>query len=289
MFAYTVSDDLVHPTLNPDRQSRSLPGCGLPSTIAFGNFDGVGKQDAFQVTPDGWWLVSFNSIGPWTAINFDPTRTPLASLRFGDFDGNGITDVLRTTGKVWQVSLGGRDPWQPLGLSKGVAASQVAVGKFDGDRYADIFYGDGSSHWWVQWGSSSGFGRAAVSGWQEVRTSAYPTAELSFGDFNGDGTTDVLAANGTIWEAAYSHPTRGRFTDWQPLNADPTEKNQFGTGGFDQDPLTDVFIATGKAWLMSSAARSVPRQLTPSTIPRSQTALADVTGGPGTDIIAFVP
>ena len=187
--------------------------------------------------------------------------------------------MLRTTGRVWQFSSAGKGPWQTL-VSSGVKASEVYVGKFDRDRISDVFYGNGKT-WMVKWG-----GRGS---WHEVRTSAYQTSQLSFGDFNGDGITDVLAANGTRWMASYWHPARSRFTNWTVLNTNRTEKAQFGVGDFNLDHLTDVFIATGRGWFISSAARSVERKLSSSTVLRSQTALANVIGNSAPDIITFVP
>lgn len=53
----------------------------------------------------------------------------------------------------------------------------------------------------------------AAPAWTNVQSSSFPMSKLRFGDFTGDGVTDVLAVNGGRW--AISESARG---SWRQLN-----------------------------------------------------------------------
>jgi hypothetical protein len=55
---------------------------------------------------------------------------------------------------------------------------------------------------------------SAPTGWQHAQSSSKPLSNLRFGDFTGDGVTDVLAVDGGQWAIS-----PGAHGSWEPLNS----------------------------------------------------------------------
>ncbi|MEM7555960.1 MAG: VCBS repeat-containing protein, partial [Cyanobacteria bacterium P01_A01_bin.84] len=82
-----------------------------------------------------------------------------------------------------------------------------------------------------------------TSRWQALAKTRIPLKRLRFGDFNGDGKTDVfttfkLGVGGSGFQVSYGANSRS----WQPLlrTKIPLERLRFGD--FNRDGKTDVFI-----------------------------------------------
>ena len=75
------------------------------------------------------------------------------------------------------------------------ASSWLAIGDFDGDHRADVFYADGQA-WYVSYGG--------VSAFKLIDTSSFRIPDLRFGDFNGDGKTDIFAVANGAWSVTYA-------------------------------------------------------------------------------------
>jgi hypothetical protein len=114
------------------------------------------------------------------------------------------------------ISSGGTGMWTSIGAF-GVPLSEVVFGRFDPSvrdhrpgvtkRTTHAFRRAPDGQWFVT--------PLAAPDWQPVGGSSFPLNQLRFGDFTGDGVTDVLAVEQGRW--AISESARGV---WRRLNAD---------------------------------------------------------------------
>ena len=169
------------------------------------DFDGDGVDDLFMATGQTWWFSSGGKFA-WSFLQAEQDQQ--ANLRFGYFDGDAKCDVLvehpSGTGQ-WFISSGGRTGWKPLG-DFGHPLSEVQLGRFNPSvrdhrpnvtrPTTDAFWRRADGHWFVT--------SLAHVDWHPVQSSSFPWASLRFGDFNGDGVTDVLAVEGGHWSVSDS-------------------------------------------------------------------------------------
>ena len=94
---------------------------------------------------------------------------------------------------------------------------------------------------------------AAAANVQSLWSNEPPLDGLRFGDFDGDGRTDVFRIVGSQWQ--FSSAGMG---PWQDLFADPssTALDNLRFGDFNGDGRTDVFSVSGTQWRYSSAGLS---------------------------------
>lgn len=188
------------------------------------DFDGDGVDDLFLATGSTWWFSSYGEL-PWFFLAARTER--LEQVRLGYFDADQRCDVLIERDGQWLVSSGGTGPWRSLGAF-GVPLAEVQFGRFDPSvrdhrpgvtlQTTHAFFRSPVGQWYV----------TPLSGaaWLPVASSSFPMSELRFGDFTGDGVTDVLAVVDGHWAISES-----AIGPWQRLNA---------TLG---DPVKDLYIA----------------------------------------------
>jgi hypothetical protein len=194
------------------------------------DFDGDGIDDLFLATGTTWWYSSSGKFH-WTFLNTSSKR--IKDLRFGYFDDDDRCDVLTESGGPgrWVISSGGTGQWKPLeqvwqpqpleGVWKPL--KEVQFGRFDPNdrdhrpgatrRTTHAFHRAENGEWRVKKLSDP------ASAWEYVGGSSFPLSELRFGDFTGDGVTDVLAVESGHW--AISESARW---PWRPLNASLKDK-----------------------------------------------------------------
>ena len=187
------------------------------------DFDGDGVDDLFLATGATWWFASSGAF-QWSFLAERTER--LEQVRLGDFDGDGRCDVMTEHGGQWWVSSGGTGEWKSLGAF-GVPLLEVELGRFDPSvrdhrpnvtrQTTHAFFRSPDGQWYVT--------PLGGADWHPVASSSFPMSELRFGDFTGDGVTDVLAVVDGHW--AISESAVG---PWQRLNA---------TLG---DPVKDLYI-----------------------------------------------
>jgi hypothetical protein len=176
------------------------------------DFDADGIDDLFLATGRTWWFSSFGEF-PWSYLSARPER--LNQVRLGYFDDDKRCDVLTEKDGEWLIASGGTGSWQSIGAF-GAPLSQVVFGRFDPSirdhrpgvtrRTTHAFWRKESGEWLVT-------PLSAPTGWQHAQSSGKPLSELRFGDFTGDGVTDVLAVENGRWSISES-----AHGSWQRLN-----------------------------------------------------------------------
>lgn len=247
VFAHDSFDDAVK--LNEGR-TRIKIGSGQFANITgvdpFGkygvcDFDGDGLDDLFLATGVTWWYSSGGELH-WTYLNAATER--LHQVKLGYFDSDLRCDVLaQNTGSgAWEISSGGTAPWRVLG-NFGVPLDQVALGNFDPNRRdhragrtritTHAFRRAPDGQWYVT--------ALAAPNWQPAQSSSYPMNKLRFGDFTGDGVTDVLAVQGGRWSISES-ATGG----WQRLNPTLSDDVEYLLiADVDNDNTDDILRISG--------------------------------------------
>jgi hypothetical protein len=173
------------------------------------DFDGDRIDDLFLAAGATWWFSSSGKFH-WSFLNTSSTR--IKDLKFGYFDDDDRCDVLTESGGSgrWVISSGGTGPWTPLeqvwrsekpwNKEMWAPLKDVAFGRFDPNDLSatHAFHRDGTGAWWLKKLS------APTSNWEPIGGSSFPMPKLRFGDFTGDGVTDVLAVERGRWAISES-------------------------------------------------------------------------------------
>jgi FG-GAP-like repeat len=165
--------------------------------LRFGDFDGDRITDVFtwkRGDAPVQYIFSSGARG-----DFQNLAKGLVPLGFGDFNGDKRTDVfvigqnLGDNLSQWMFSSGGSGNFQNLTVGR---PTKPEFGDFDADGKTDVFLTEPLSdgrHQWVF--SSGGLGEAQLLGIDGPLFDASGVKQLGFGDFDGDGKTDGLAAD----------------------------------------------------------------------------------------------
>jgi hypothetical protein len=247
-------DDLIN--VSPNNQFLS-PSANPTNNLGVGDFDGDGVLDTFMATGAAFYYAP-GGAREWRFLS--AKTDALSQVLLGDFDGDGRTDVVAMHGDQLVVSWGGVSDWKVLNAtpcpdsSVACAVTDMAVGKFlahpPEDLRDDIFYASGptanvtAGAWYVSYGGSEGF--------NPVNTSSFQRKDLRFGDFNGDGKTDVFGVVSNTW--SYSKSATGAWADGVLQNpAPPDPVSSLVVADFTGDGVADVGESCGTGcWKISS-------------------------------------
>ena len=265
-------DDAVHIDDRNDLDVIKLRSGNVINVDTYGrygvcDFDADGIDDLFLATGKTWWFSSFGEF-PWSYLTARTER--LEQVRLGYFDGDLKCDVLTQSGDQWVISSGGTGPWTSIGAF-GAPLAEVAFGQFDPNRRdrragrtrrtTHAFRRLPDGQWQVT--------RLSAAAWTNVQESSFPMSKLRFGDFTGDGVTDVLAVNGGRW--AISESARGKWSRLNPRLGD--DVSRLFIADLNHDNIDDLLkldvttvpvgpvIRTTYKWYVSENGRSPWRQL----------------------------
>lgn len=168
--------------------------------LRFGDFNGDGRTDVFALQDIGGgylsWNVSYSGTTNYQQIN--SATTPLSEMQFGDINGDGHTDVFTTVPDAnpgqydWYYSSAGSGVYQAIVINNLSVHDVQLIGDFDGDHGSDWFFttalGNNLYQWWYYYYHTTPF----AIGSTQLAYDGTPPDQLRFGDFNGDGITDVF-------------------------------------------------------------------------------------------------
>jgi Right handed beta helix region len=221
----------------------NITGSNFYGDDTFGQYgvcdiDGDGIDDLILMTGVSWWFSSAGQY-PWSFLKAD--TAVLKDVQLGDFDGDGRCDVIKDSGAGhWMLASGGTADWKPFGYYL-APLNEVRFGRFDPAR-PDLNRGiRPPTH--AFWRNDEGFWfvtpLSQPNGWTLVQSSGFPLADLRFGDFTGDGVTDVLGNEGGHW--AISDAARGSWSNLNPTLNDPVKNSNIFIANMDAtDNVDDV-------------------------------------------------
>jgi len=236
--------------------------------LAFGDFDGNGRTDAFRATGSQWeW--SSGATAAWATRN--TSSYTLESLAFGDFDGDGQTDVFASTGGEWRMSSAGSGGWTTLNADLSDGLGDLGFADFDGDGRTDVFRATGS-HW--EWSSGG------ATAWTRLNTSTYTLDSLAFADFDGDGKADVFRASGSEWAISY-----GGTGSWTTLNSSTVGLSSMALADVNGDGRADVLRRSGTRWVVSWSGTGGWTDLRVESLDPADLAFGDFDGDGAADVL----
>jgi hypothetical protein len=153
--------------------------------IGVGDFDGDRVADLFLATGTQWFYAPGGK--NWTP--FATSHVHTRDLRLGDFTHEGHTEVLRISAShEWQLVRHVGATWESLGSSRDAVLSELVVGDFDGDGFADVarLHTD-------RWEMTS---PARGPGWVHLLSTGKQILGRPLGRFDANGTSDVIVWNG---------------------------------------------------------------------------------------------
>jgi hypothetical protein len=204
------------------------------------DFDGDGVDDLFFATGRSWWFSGQGRFA-WTFLRAD--NLPRSSLRLGYFDGDARCDVLAEfpadSGK-WFISSGGAtNPLTTQLGSFGHPLKEVVFGRFDPKlrdtrpgvtrQATHAFWRRADGQWFV-----TPLNQVA---WTPVQSSSFPLDQLKFGDFTGNGGTDVLAVVNGHWAIS-----QGGTQPWRQINTLGDPVGQLYVANMDADDNIDDLL-----------------------------------------------
>jgi len=230
--------------------------CDSLGNVSFGDFNGDGLTDVFNrgVDFEVWLSQGNGTFGEeiTSAVCDDPQGcVTLENISFVDFNGDGLTDVFNRAVdfEVWLSQGDGKFAEEITSVCGNVircdSLENVSFGDFNGDGLTDVINRGVDFEVWLSQGDGT-FGEETTSAAVCNNHQGCDSLEnVSFGDFNGDGLTDIIN-RGVDFEVWLSQGD-GTFAEEisSPEVCDDTQGcinlENVSFGDFNGDGLTDVF------------------------------------------------
>lgn len=213
-----------------DREGeKDCRGAGRNSTIS----DNIFSARAFNISSSAqrnWYPLS-------------ETDLDIDDVLVGDFDGDGRDDLMRLSGNSLLVSSAGAAPWEFFADAGGATSVECfQVGHFDHDEQADL-YGVIANASYI---FSSEYGKYQAP-------NRGPIQNLRFGDFNGDGITDLFTSEDDDWKVCWGGVSAW---DYGSVLSSYISLSNLRFADFDGNGTTDVFSVEGGHWQVSWSGAS---------------------------------
>jgi FG-GAP-like repeat len=207
------------------------------SDILFRNGSGSGDTGFYQIKNGA--LQAWHDIGA--------SSTAYAAVGVGDFNEDGVSDILfenKTNGDTgyyqMNYSSGTLQGWHDVWTAS-TAYSVAGIGDFNGDGVSDILYRNSAT-------GDTGFYQmfdAADSafenpGWDDIGATSTAYSVVGIGDFNADGTSDILFRNNTTGDTGFYTKTIANPWTWHDIGASATTYSVVGVGDFNGDGTSDI-------------------------------------------------
>lgn len=284
-FTYSPVESLSTPSMigNPIAAADMNGGVGA---IQVGDWNGDGRADIMwfdKTTGNNRWYVSNGSLSFTKYTN----PIPAASLNggngavyAGDWNGDGIQDLL------WYDRVSGNNRWYVgngamsfTAYNNPIAAASINgnigglfFGDWNGDGRADVMWYDkasGQNRWFVSTGVAGGAPAFTTYSNPIPTTTINAGSGIFFGDWNGDGVTDVMWFNSVNGENRWL-TSNGNMTFALTSNPVPlTDLNGDGNivfGDWNGDNLTDLLWynkAGNNRWFVSNGSLGFTKQTDP--------------------------
>lgn len=281
--------------LNPTVYDTSLgwQEGGIPTKVLRGDFNNDGIMDILQArgesdtSPSRYLFFTYlsNGDGTFESHNFDtnlgwqeggvPTE-----IMTGDFNGDGLDDILLARGEadtspvryLYFTYLSNGDGTYTrksydtqIGWQEGGIPTKLFVGDFNNDGMDDVLQARGESdsgvaRYLLITYLSTGNGSYSKTvfdtslGWQE---GGVPT-ELFIGDFDGDGSDDVLQARGEADTSPVRYIFFTHFSNGNGLYTTESHDTKLGweEGGIETKLLVSDFNGDGKSDILQARGES---------------------------------
>jgi RHS repeat-associated protein len=223
----------------------------MDNELTSADYNGDGINDVFLNDPDGdWYIKSFgNSYGQLTSSLGELCRGNLATLcdqvETGDFNGDGKADI-------WSIEENGFKIYTFNGSNLQFLYSETwltnkhffSLGDFNADGKVDVFlYGSGKGETesdWSSWQIKLSTGTGFVSYSIQQKKSNLKDDDFRSGDFNGDGSTDIMARTpDNSYEYFFISNNRGTDFDATCRTLNPYSHNRYHLGDYDGDGQID--------------------------------------------------
>ncbi len=274
------------------------------TNLRFADVNNDGSCDVYGHNTDpSWLLYSASATEPMVTLPHNPATffvgdrsVAVDKAIHGDFDGDGQIEVL---GKKLTDTDDPAYTYQIASKPSGPEYTSLAIGAMPDPSYlkvADV-NGDGrddllmtgviqlsstlaptdietvnkmySSQWQVSY-SGSGM-------WNTLNLSGYAMDQLAFGDFDGNGKTDVFRTDGTKWWVS-DNGSGG----WKHVMTSGYPMSRLKFADFDGDGTCDVFLIADGKFLVSWGARTAYEQINASGVTNVQ--VGDLNGDNKADV-----